>query len=180
MWFWPALLKDVLWLNPDRCLRAGGGLFLVRWTSKKFSLSTKSKPANRLENTSGMHTNNLWKLAHSGIQFSLQCAVYNFLGNLVAHCDLANMKHDICILCTRNRNSSVLVCYSKSRHKLCFHPMSKRKQNRHFLVNWHWISLRKLGEATEYNNFHIWKMTWASERADKTQADARCLGTQLF
>lgn len=49
-WVWvsPALLKEVLWLTPDLCLRAGGGLFLVKWTSKKFSLSTRSKPANRL------------------------------------------------------------------------------------------------------------------------------------
>lgn len=46
---WPALRYGVLWLGPERRLRAGGGLFLVRWTSKKFSLSIQSSPSNRLQ-----------------------------------------------------------------------------------------------------------------------------------
>lgn len=45
---WPALRYEVLWLGPERRLRAGGGLFLVRWTSKKFSLSIQSSPGNGL------------------------------------------------------------------------------------------------------------------------------------
>lgn len=44
----PGLRFEVLWLGPERRLRAGGGLFLVRWTSKKFSLSIQSSPSNRL------------------------------------------------------------------------------------------------------------------------------------
>lgn len=42
----PDLLKEARW--PERCLRAGGGRFRVRWTSRKFSLSTRSRPANTL------------------------------------------------------------------------------------------------------------------------------------
>ncbi len=31
----------------------------------------------------------------------------------------------------------------------------QRELNCHFLINWHYKSLRKVGEATENNNFHI-------------------------
>lgn len=45
----PGLRNEVLWVGPERRRRAGGGLFLVRWTSKKFSLSIQSSPGNRLQ-----------------------------------------------------------------------------------------------------------------------------------
>ncbi len=54
-----------------------------------------------------------------------------------------------------------------SEHR--FHPTSQREQNRHFLVNWHYI---KLGEATEYNNFHIWK--WLAPQSEQTKRNKGC------
>ncbi len=49
----------------------------------------------------------------------------------------------------------IWILHKTFANKHRFHPTSQREQNSQFLINWHYKSLRKVGEATEYNNFRI-------------------------
>ncbi len=51
------------------------------------------------------------------------------------------------------------------RIKHRFHSTSQREQNRHFLIKWHKVSLRKVGKATENNNFHIAYYKWLAPQS---------------
>ncbi len=50
---------------------------------------------------------------------------------------------------------TIVISHKTFANKQYFHPMSQREQNCHFLINWHYKSLRKVGEATKYNHLFI-------------------------
>uniref|UniRef100_A0A8C2EHU2 Inositol hexakisphosphate and diphosphoinositol-pentakisphosphate kinase n=1 Tax=Cyprinus carpio TaxID=7962 RepID=A0A8C2EHU2_CYPCA len=69
------------------------------------------------------------------------------------HCSRASSRVSI-QSCEFNLCTKLECCIKHFANKQRFHLMSQREHNHHFLINWQYTSLRKVGEATEYN-FHI-------------------------
>ncbi len=62
----------------------------------------------------------------------------------------ANSSRDSIQSCKFMRKIGILYKTFPNKHR--FHPMSQRQQNHQWPINWHYKSLRKVREATEYNN----------------------------
>ncbi len=69
------------------------------------------------------------------------------------------------------------ISHKTFANKHRFHPTSQREQKCHFLINWHYKSLRKVGEATEY--LHLRKSRWSTmNTVIAFRGGCCCLGMQ--